>query len=226
MFEAVILAGGMGTRLKSVSGDLPKPMVNVAGTPFLYRLMRQLEASGCSKIVLSLGYRADYVQARVETDQPVKIPVDFAIEHEPLGTGGAIKNAALQISADKFLVLNGDSYSDIDFLEFSRIARNADLLISGVSISEAGRYGTLNLTDEKDVEQLVEKGVTGPGIINSGIYVVRKDEIVGFPSERFSFETDFVRTYKGKFKAQVNDGYFIDIGIPEDYHRACEYFTA
>jgi len=225
MFEAVILAGGMGTRLKSVSGDTPKPMVEVAGQPFLYRLMRSLENNGCEHIVLSLGYRADYIARMIEKDRPVDIPVSFATESEPLGTGGAIKNAAKLINSDKFLVLNGDSFSDVSFAKLIEQAKSADLLISGVKIEDAGRYGTLELTPDYKVTRLIEKGISGPGIINSGIYVVSRQDIMAFAQNKFSFEVDYLGQFNGRFRASVNDGYFIDIGIPEDYYRACEYFA-
>ncbi len=225
MFEAVILCGGFGTRLKEVSGDIPKPMVEVAGTPFLYRLMQKLENYGCKKIVLSLGYQAQYVIDCVRRDAPVECEVVFVVEDKPLGTGGAIKKSAQKINSKKFLVLNGDSYSDIDFLDFFQAGSNVDLLISGVEVSDASRYGTLKLSDANKVEALIEKGITGKGIINSGIYVVSKSEVLAFPKETFSFEQDFVQTYNGRFKACVTDGYFIDIGIPEDYYAACHYFS-
>lgn len=224
MFQAVILAGGFGTRLKSVSGDIPKPMVDVAGEPFLYRLMRKLEANGCDRIILSLGYRADYVKQRVLEDRPVNSEVLFSVENEPLGTGGGIKKAASLITEEKFIVLNGDSYSDIDFEDFYRKGEGAGLLISGVTVNDVSRYGTLELDQDKKVISLVEKGMTGSGIINSGIYIVTKSEILNYPQDSFSFEQNFVQSYSASFFAYVTDGYFIDIGIPEDYHAACEYF--
>ncbi len=224
MFEAVILAGGFGTRLKTISGDLPKPMVDVAGAPFLYRLMRKLEACGCDRIVLSLGYRADYIIDSVTRDQPVDCTVDFSVETVPLGTGGAIKKAATYIGADKFVVLNGDSFSDIDYAKFYGASVNTDLLISGVVVDEVSRYGSLELTSDNKVTALVEKGRTGKGIINSGIYVVTKQDIVSKEKDVFSFEEDFVQGYSGRFYAFVTDGYFVDIGIPGDYHAACAYF--
>jgi len=225
MYEAVILAGGMGTRLKSVSGDTPKPMVSVAGQPFLYRLMQKLEADGCEHIVLSVGYRADFIISRLKQDQPVKIRVSFAVEQEPLGTGGAIKKAAGSIKSEQFIVLNGDSYSDVSFSDLINQAKNSAILISGVNIEDASRYGTLELTTDSTVIRLVEKGISGPGIINSGVYVVSRKDILSFPEDKFSFEIDFLGSFNGKFSAAVDYGYFIDIGIPEDYHRACEYFA-
>lgn len=224
MREAVILAGGFGSRLKSVSGDTPKPMVDVAGVPFLYRLMKKLERDGFSKIILSLGYSAEYVQARVEFSKPVDCEVLYSIESEPLGTGGAIKKAASLIEGQKFVVLNGDSYSEIDYADFFERGSNVDLLISGNEVLDVSRYGTLDLAEDGEVLKLVEKGRVGPGIINSGVYLVNKEDIEAKVEDVFSFEQDYVQDYTGRFYSYQTDGYFIDIGIPEDYYAACEYF--
>ena len=224
MFEAVILAGGQGTRLKSVTGDLPKPMVDVNGTPFLYRLMKRLESQGCSHIVLSLCYRADYIIERVTQDRPVSCKVEFAIEEEPLDTGGAIKLSSNFVNSDKFIVLNGDTYSDLDYNALFEYSKQTHLVISGVYIDDVSRYGTLNIDSNDNVISMNEKGLTGAGIINSGTYVIRTDDIKSFPNTRFSFEQDFIQQYSDSFKAYVYEGYFIDIGIPEDYYKFCDWY--
>lgn len=222
MFEAVILAGGQGTRLKAITGELPKPMIDVNGIPFLYRLMKRLELQGCSKIIVSLGYKADLIIERITKDCPVSCEVDFAIESSPLGTGGAIKLAASKITADTFIALNGDTFCDIDYNEFIKFSADAQLTISGVFVDDVSRYGTLDLDNNNNVKSMREKGGLGAGLINSGMYVIRTEEILSFELEEFSFEKDYVQTYQGSFIAYKTDGCFIDIGIPEDYHRACE----
>lgn len=222
MFEAVILAGGQGTRLKSVTGELPKPMVEVGGVPFLYRLMQRLEGQGCSRIVLSLCYRADYIVEQVCINKPVSIPIDFVIETIPLGTGGAIKLAADVIKADRFLVLNGDTFSDIDYGALMDYAHQADLVICGVHIDDVSRYGTLEIANDNSVLSMNEKGRSGPGIINSGTYVISTADMKAFDATNFSFEQEFIQSYKRRFKAFISNGYFIDIGIPEDYYKACK----
>ena len=222
MYEAVILAGGKGTRLKSVSGDIPKPMVEINNIPFLYYLMRKLESQSCDRIILSLCYNSNYFIKKIKEDRPVSCQVDFVIESEPMGTGGAIKKAASLVKRDKFLVLNGDTYCDIDYLKLIDFSENIDLVISGVTIDEASRYGTLCLDNNNNVLSLNEKGYAGHGIINSGIYVLRKDKIINFKNDVFSFESDFVKNFHGSFKSFIFNGYFIDIGIPEDYYKACQ----
>ncbi len=222
MFEAVILAGGEGTRLKSVTGNLPKPMVSIGGKPFLYKLMQRLEEQGCSKIILSLCYQAEYVIQRVNIDKPVSIKVEFVVEKKPLGTGGAIKLAAKEISSDKFLVLNGDTFLDVDYCSVLECSNATDLLICGVDVKEASRYGTLSIDSDFKVLAMNEKGVAGPGVINSGAYVISTSDIISFEKDSFSFENEYVQAFNGNFKAYISNGYFIDIGIPDDYHKACQ----
>lgn len=224
MYDVVILAGGLGTRLKSVSGEIPKPMVDISGQPFLYRLMTYLEAQGIKRIILSLSYKADYIIDRVVNDNPVSCEVDFIVEKEPLGTGGAIKYASTKVNTEKFIVLNGDTYCELDYSAFVQASLESELLISGVEISDVSRYGSLDIGANSHVNAIVEKGRTGPGIINSGIYVVSKESINNFPLEKFSFESDFLTSFNGDFNAFVSSSYFIDIGVPEDYYAACEKF--
>lgn len=225
VFECVILAGGFGTRLKSVSGDIPKPMVDVGSEPFLYKLMKKLEADGCSKIILSLYYRSEYIISKINMDRPVQCKVQFCVENVPLGTGGALKLATEYVSQDKFIVLNGDTYQDIDYSEFFNKSVDSDLFISASRVSDCQRYGVLNLDNDLNVMSMSSSGFSGSGYINSGTYVVSKKDIASFAQETFSFEADFIQHFDGIFKAYVSNGEFIDIGIPEDYFRACARFS-
>jgi len=224
MFEAIVLAGGKGTRLKSVSGEIPKPMVPVAGKPFIYWILEKLEAEGASKVILAVGYNADYIIDAITKDNPVGIELEFVKEEEPLGTGGALVNAAKSISSDHFLVLNGDSFIDINFLDFFGKSLSCDVMIAGVVVTDASRYGTILVDEEDNILSLLEKGVTGEGLINSGVYSLKKDVLQNFKSNPFSFEAEFLAVFRGSFKVCKVEGYFIDIGIPDDYHRAREYF--
>ncbi|EGQ8315348.1 NTP transferase domain-containing protein [Vibrio cholerae] len=224
MYDVVILAGGLGTRLKTISGEIPKPMVDISGQPFLYRLMKYLEQQGVRRIILSLSYRADYIINRVKNDNPVNCEIDFVVEEKPLGTGGAIKLATSKVKTDKFIVLNGDTYCELDYDAFVKVSESSHLLISGVEIEDVSRYGSLQLDNENNVLAMIEKGLSGPGVINSGTYVLYKTSIQSFPQDEFSFETDFLPVFDGVFKAYTSKPYFIDIGIPEDYHKACERF--
>ena len=220
MFEAVILAGGLGTRLKAISGDIPKPMVEINGKPFLYRLLHLLEESGCSRVVLSLGYEAKYILDRLNFDKPVNIEIDWVIEDHPLGTGGAIKLAASKICSNSFIVLNGDTFVDIDYSTFFQAAHSNELLISAIHVKDVSRYGSLELDKENKIIDFKEKNDKGPGVINSGTYVLKRADILSYPKTKFSFEDDFLAEYKKKIHAFVTKGYFIDIGIPEDFRKA------
>lgn len=224
MFDVVILAGGLGTRLKTISGEIPKPMVDISGEPFLYRLMKYLEEQGVRKIILSLSYKADYIIEQVQRSTPVDCDIDFIVEKEPLGTGGAIKLAASKVKTDRFIVLNGDTYCELDYQAFIKSSEHVSMLISGVEVDDVSRYGSLKLDDENNVLAMLEKGSKGTGVINSGTYLLCKNIIEDFPLDKFSFETDFLPQFNGIFKAYRSKPYFIDIGIPEDYHKACEKF--
>jgi D-glycero-alpha-D-manno-heptose 1-phosphate guanylyltransferase len=222
MFEAVILAGGFGTRLKSVSGDTPKPMVHVGEEPFLYKLMKLLESSGCNRIVLSLYYQAEYIRERILADKPVKCAVDFAIEKEPLGTGGAIKFASNSINAKKFIVVNGDSYCNIDYADFYKKGLNYDVTILAVKVSCVGRYGSLNIDVKHNIVGFNEKGDIGSGFINGGAYVLDKEIVSAMKQSHFSIESDFFPGFTGSKYAYFTDALFVDIGVPQDYKFACE----
>ncbi len=224
MFEAVILAGGKGTRLRSVSGDVPKPMVDINGTPFLYRLLYKLEAEGCRRVVLSLGYNHEYIIDKFIQDNPTNMSIVFSVEDKPLGTGGAIKKAFECVDGDWAVVLNGDTLCDLNFKDFINFSceNHAEIGVAGISVSDAARYGTLSFDSKMNVTSLNEKGEVGSGIINGGVYFIDSNVINAVQMDVFSFEVDFLSAYQGMFKVFLSDGYFIDIGIPKDYYKACQ----
>lgn len=224
MFEAVILMGGFGTRLKSITGDTPKPMVLIGGEPFVYMLMKKLESAGCSKIVLSLHYGADYIISKIETDRPVKCQVSFAVEEKPLGTGGAIKYASHEISGDRFLVLNGDTYAEVDYQKFFNRKSDRDLVVLVHEVPDTSRYGCV-VFDEIDFKVLKfnEKETDRSGYVNAGSYVINKSSLVNYDREIFSFESDFLPEFSGDIRAYVVSEKFVDIGVPQDYAWALKH---
>lgn len=226
MFESLILAGGQGTRLKDVTGGIPKPMVDVNGKPFIYYLMERLVKQGCSNITLSLCYRADYIIDKIENDNPVPCKIDYCIEPQPLGTGGAIKFAMSKIKSNNCLILNGDTISEINYQSMINLSENSDLVISGMYVPDTSRYGTLLVDSDNNLISMCEKGKSGEGIINSGVYYLNKSKILNYHSDIFSFETDFIKSLHTKIKTFISNGYFIDIGIPEDYYKACRDFSS
>lgn len=225
MFEAVILMGGFGTRLKDVSGKTPKPMVLVGNEPFVYMLMKKLEVAGCSKIILSLHYRAGYIIEKIKADVPVNCPVVFVVEDEPLGTGGGIKLAAAQIASEYFIVINGDTYCEINYTDFYSQTGDFDLMIAGVHVENIKRYGSLDLDSQMGITALREKGALGAGYINCGTYLINRKMIMDFKAAKFSFEKDFIPRCAFPIRSYLVDDIFVDIGIPEDYFYACEILT-
>jgi D-glycero-alpha-D-manno-heptose 1-phosphate guanylyltransferase len=224
---AVVLAGGMGTRLRTVVADKPKVLAPVAGRPFLAYLLDQLRDAGIRRVVLSTGHLAEQFSDAIG-DSYRDMEVAYAEEESPLGTGGAIKFAGGLASTDHLLVMNGDSYFDVDlagYLDWHRRGRNdASLLL--VRVPDAARYGAVVLDDDGRVTAFLEKQSNlGSGLINAGIYALRREMLARIPDGKCSIERDVFPKWLGQFQVNglATDGEFIDIGIPEDYHRSHEF---
>lgn len=222
MRDAIILAGGLGTRLRSVVGDLPKPMAPINGEPFLNILLRKLSAAGIEHVTLSLGYQAhvirDYYRSAFEGMQ-----LSYDIEGEPLGTGGAIKRCLKTANADPVLILNGDTYLefDLDALTNEWQVHREPIIVARL-VEDVGRFGRVEVSDGR-VLSFAEKQASGPGAINAGVYVLPKALVDDMPQrDSFSFEADYLidAVKRSKFMCFTTLGKFIDIGIPEDYERA------
>lgn len=218
--EAIVLAGGMGTRLRSVVKDLPKPMADVCGSPFLTHLLDFLSSSGVESVVLSVGHMRDSVIGHYGFCHN-GMEIDYAVEESPLGTGGAIREALKHVDGEDAFILNGDSIIILDLRKMAKFHRGngASLTMAIKPVSDCSRYGAVRLEGHK-VIGFEEKGVRGPGYINAGVYAVRKDCFTNLPGWRFSFENDFLRSNTEGTYAFISDDYFIDIGIPEDYMKA------
>lgn len=221
--EAMVLAGGLGTRLKGVLQGVPKPMAPVAGRPFLEILLGQLALSGCARVILSVGHLHNAIQSHFRSAWR-GMAVDYAIENAPLGTGGAIRAALAEGREENILVLNGDTFLQADYAEMMRFhaAQAAHLTMAVVHQPDIARYGGV-LFDANRITGFEEKGRSGPGWINAGAYVIRRN--LQWPRNlpvNFSFETDFLareitHLHAAAFRVQ---GRFIDIGVPEDLARA------
>lgn len=224
MREAVILAGGLGTRLRSAVPDLPKPMAPVAGRPFLELLLGSLRAKGFGRVVLSIGYLSevvvDYFGSRYRG-----MEIDYAIEAEPLGTGGALRAAVSRCVSDHAFVFNGDTYLDLEIDELAgKWQASRKPIIVARQVEDTSRYGRL-LAGEGRVLSFEGAGTSGEGLINAGCYVLPTGLFEGETlPEKFSFEQDFLAqaVLRQVFEVFVSRGKFIDIGIPEDYLRAQE----
>lgn len=222
MREAVILAGGLGTRLREIVPTLPKPMAPVNGKPFLEILLTSLGQKGFEHIVISVGYMAQLI-IDYFGDQHQGIKLSYCIEDAPLATGGAARLASEHIVGDHYYVINGDTFLDLDIDSVeSRWASHRYPLIVGRYVPDTARYGRLILRDDAVIE-IAEKTTSGEGLINAGCYVFARDQLIGYPlNQPFSLEHDYlpVQLSRQKFELFVSNGKFIDIGIPADYFHA------
>ncbi|TCP10548.1 D-glycero-alpha-D-manno-heptose 1-phosphate guanylyltransferase [Crenobacter luteus] len=220
--EAIVLAGGRGTRLRTVVSDLPKPMAPVAGRPFLELLLRSLAAKEFSRVILSTGYMAEKISGYFGCCF-AGIELDYSVESEPLGTGGAVSQAARLVREDHFFVFNGDTFLDLDARAVDAMWQRArEPVIVAREVEDTERYGRLE-ADQGHVVRFAEKDLAGPGLINAGCYVFHADQFAGVePGARFSLETDFLAPLveRAAVALHVASGLFIDIGVPSDYARA------
>jgi D-glycero-alpha-D-manno-heptose 1-phosphate guanylyltransferase len=220
--EAIILAGGLGTRLRQVVPNLPKAMAHVAGKPFLEILLHSLSRKGFARVVLSLGYMANKI-SEYFGESFAGMTLVYVVEESPLGTGGAVRLALSACRQDHVYVLNGDTFLDLEVNLIEQLWReNGYPIIVGREVSDAARYGCLTVEDNC-VTNFSEKGVVGPGLINGGCYVLDRECLDRFPrNTAFSLETDFLVDLVGKTKVNIfiTKGLFIDIGIPSDYTLA------
>ncbi len=223
--EAVVLAGGFGTRLQSVVNDVPKPMAPIKGKPFLTYLLDYLQSFGFTHIVLSTGYLHEKIESYFGFAYN-GMRISYAHEDSPLGTGGGILNALQKCETENVVVLNGDTLFRVDFHVLEKLFTQKETLLSIVlrTVDDTSRYGRVSITEDGQIIGFVEKqNASGKGNINGGIYMLNKKLFVGFSvGEKFSFEKDIMEKFYASqsFYAYVSDGYFIDIGVPEDYMRA------
>lgn len=227
---AVILAGGFGTRLQSVIKDLPKPMALINGEPFLNYQLRYLKHFGIQNVIFSTGHLSEKISDYYKNEFQ-GINISYAKEQRPLGTGGGIRLALEQCTETDILVLNGDSFFDVDLnLHFGlHKTHKADCSLAMRRVENAARFGTIKANGLRKIYAFKEKdGEEKPGVINGGVYMLNKDVFLNNTEadKNFSIEKDF-------FEKKINalnifgfeyQGYFIDIGIPEDFSKAQEDF--
>lgn len=222
--EAIILAGGLGTRLRSAVPELPKCMAPVNGRPFISYQIEYLKQNGVERILFSLGYRAEYFYNFLSTSLP-SASYEILLEEEPLGTGGAIKFALQKVVGTSVVIVNGDSIFKADLQQQNRehLLNNADCTLALTYKQQANRYGLVECDTNTRVQAFREKTADASGWINAGVYTLKTAALLeaGMP-DRFSFETQFLQAKYGTlhFYGCRQQGYFIDIGIPEDYQRA------
>jgi D-glycero-alpha-D-manno-heptose 1-phosphate guanylyltransferase len=223
--EAIILAGGLGTRLQPVVGDLPKCLAPVAGKPFLSYLLDNSKKQGIRKFIFALGHKTDQIEEFVKKSLPEGSYL-FSTEEEPLGTGGAVYKACSLATGQHVIVLNADTYFGITYSNLTIIheLRKAHCTLALKPMKAFDRYGAVEI-EKQVVTGFGEKKYHTDGFINGGVYALSVTSFLqkSFPG-KFSFEREYLeKDYRsGKFLAMISDAYFIDIGIPEDYQRAQE----
>ena len=229
-FPALLLAGGLGTRLRSVLPDLPKPLAPVRGRPFLAYLLDQLAAAGWTRCVICLGYKADQIMAACG-DRHGPMALEYSVENEPLGTGGAVRLALPHIRAERFLLLNADSYCDAPLASFARFhrAHGKSGSLVAVDVPDTSRYGRLELDANDRLLAFAEKAASaGAGPINAGIYLFETALVDEIPPDRaVSLEREmFPRWIPRGVMAWRTRAAFIDIGTPESYAEVERHLEA
>jgi D-glycero-alpha-D-manno-heptose 1-phosphate guanylyltransferase len=222
--EAVILAGGMGTRLRSAVPDLPKCMAPVAGHPFLHHVIAYLQQQGIQRFIFSLGYMSEVVINYIKEKYP-NLDAVFSVEAGPLGTGGAIKLACSKAITDDILVMNGDTLfsAAIPGLAALHFAKKAHCTLALKPMLNFDRYGVVMVNEDSRITNFSEKKFYEKGNINGGVYLLNVPDFLqeDLPL-KFSFEKDYLEKMCAdrRMYGLPQDVYFIDIGIPEDFERA------
>lgn len=226
--EAIVLAGGFGTRLRHIVSDVPKPMAPVCGKPFLRYILDDLAGKGVSRVILAVGYKKECIEDYFGGSY-AGMELVYSPEDTPLLTGGAIKRAMGLCREESVFVINGDTFFDVDLSAMARAhaSTGARLTIATKHLRSFDRYGAVETDETGRILAFREKCFRAEGDINGGVYLTEKADILAIPEETFSFENDFMerRVGEGIMYAFPSAGYFIDIGIPEDYARAQEDFS-
>jgi D-glycero-alpha-D-manno-heptose 1-phosphate guanylyltransferase len=221
--KAVVLCGGLGTRLGALTRATPKPLIDVAGKPFINYVLDQLAASGTTEVVLAVSFQWQKLRDSLgESWQGV--PLHYSVEPEPLGTGGAVRHAMNQMGWVEAIVANGDTLLKMD----SRILRDtanhfsADIVMALKWIDDVSRYGSVSLGPGSRVIAFEEKGQSGEGLVNAGLYWIKASVFDRAPDGVFSLERDLMAEHVTKLAMYgvETSGYFVDMGIPEDLERA------
>jgi D-glycero-alpha-D-manno-heptose 1-phosphate guanylyltransferase len=225
---ALILAGGYGTRLNSVIADRPKVLAVVKGRPFLSYLLDQLSTVTVKSVIICSGYKGEMIVEAFQYRYKDKELI-YSQEQNPLGTAGALKLALERCSAEHLMVMNGDSYCDADissFLKWHHV-KHSDCSILLTYMENARRFGFVKINDDGKIEGFEEKGQEKSGWINAGVYIMRRDIIAALPSNRMvSLENEVFPHLTGRrFYGYKSYGAFIDIGTPDSYRQASEFFS-
>ena len=222
--EAIILAGGMGTRLQSVITEIPKPMAPVGERPFLSIILDSLSDQGIEHIILSVGYKHEVIYTYFGNSYK-DIKIDYAIENEALGTGGAVSLAMNYLKDEAFIMMNGDTLFDVDLNLLSDFhhKNKSDISIALKPVINQNRYGLVKIDDDNRIIEFAEKQPIDQGLINGGVYISSRQFISTLElPKKYSWEKNILekQTKSSKMYGFISNSYFIDIGIPSDYAKA------
>jgi len=224
--RAVILAGGKGTRLKPYTISLPKPLVPVGDLPILEIIIRQLTKNGFDHITITINHMADIIRAYCGDGSKWGIKIDYSLEDKPLSTMGPLK--LIKDLPENFLVMNGDVLTDLDFGTFynEHVASQNTFTISAYSRDQKVDYGVLEVGNDNKLVNFVEKPVTRYNV-SMGVYMANKKILDYIPeNELYGFDhlmLDMIRLHNPA-TVKVHSGYWLDIGRPDDYEKACKDF--
>lgn len=225
--QAILLAGGLGTRLRSVVNDRPKPMALIQEKPFMEYVIRELAMQGIDQIIFAVGYKGSMVEEYFGDGEAFGIKASYAYEETLLGTAGAIKNAARYMTEQDAFVLNADTFYRMDYHRLTQQKQDMELDMALVlrEVEDVSRYGQALLQEGRLAGFNEKTDERKPGTINGGVYLMSKNLIDQIPEGKVSLEQDMIPGWLSEGRRLggfVNDGYFIDIGIPEDYYRFME----
>lgn len=226
MVDAIILAGGLGTRLSGTVPNLPKSMAPINGRPFLELQLDQLIQLGVTNVILAVGYKSDELENHFKNGYK-NLAITFSKEEKPKGTGGALRAALRLAESETVLALNGDSFVELDIEQALVLSKKHSAPVMFVAeVDDVARYGSVLIDKDGRLIGFSEKGKNGPGKINAGAYLLSKEIFSTFVhDDPFSFESDFLPELIRQQDVYVTSagGRFIDIGTPEDFARAQEY---
>ena len=224
--RAIILAGGEGKRLRPVINDVPKPMAPINEKPFLEYLILQLRKQNIKDIIFSIGYKGYIIKSYFQDGDNWDINIEYSEEDKPLGTGGALRKAGELIDDEQFIVMNGDSFFDIEFKQLISFHedKQAVATIGLAYVETIERYGHVEIGNDGEITKFVEKGNSvSAGHVNGGIYILNSELINKIPLGQVSLETEVLPNLinRGLFGMKFKS-FFIDIGKPEEYQRICK----
>jgi D-glycero-D-manno-heptose 1,7-bisphosphate phosphatase len=229
MRDALILAGGLGTRLGSLTAEIPKPLLDVGGVAFIDHVQWNLARHGVERAVVSVGYLAEVFETHFATTRVPGIEVTLVVEDEPLGTGGAMALAAQEVTGDEVLVLNGDTLFDLNYLDLAVLRRSEDVPVAVAlrAVPDAARYGAVELAGSR-IARFAEKTAAGAGLVSGGVYAASVGFLRGLPLEPHSFERAVMPTLAadGRLAGREYAGWFVDIGTPESIESARDEIAA